>query len=137
MSRTTVTLDLPSEVYNQLQQRAHQHRRGLEDEAGITLAAAVGASAALPEDLEIVLDSLAALDDATLLRLSHSQPTVEDGILFQALIEKRRQIGLSVAEEQWLADLGERHDRVMVLRARAVALLHDRGVDVAERVARA
>ena len=33
-----------------------------------------------------------------------------------------------------LAELVDRHDRVMVLRAEAVALLHARGVDVQERV---
>jgi hypothetical protein len=36
-----------------------------------------------------------------------------------------------------LAALIDRHDRVMVLRAEAVALLAQRGVDVRERDARA
>jgi hypothetical protein len=69
--------------------------------------------------------------------VSHSQPTVEDGVLLNALVDKRRRLGLTPAEEQWLAELGVRHDRVMVLRAKAVALLHQRGVDVEERLARA
>ena len=137
MSRSTLTLDLSPEVYTQLQQRAQQHQRRLEDEASIALAAAIGAPDGRRDDLEMVLDALATLDDDTLQQLSHSQPTVEDGLLYHALIDKRGRVGLTPAEEQWLADVGERHDRVMVLRARAVALLHERGIDVSERVARA
>jgi hypothetical protein len=83
-----------------------------------------------------VLNALTTLDDETLWRVSHSQPTVEDGILLQALLDKRRRVGLTPVEEQWLAELGDRHGRVMVLRAKAVALLHQRGIDVSERVAR-
>jgi hypothetical protein len=137
MPRSTITLDISSEVYDQLQQRAHQHRRRLEEEASRTLADAVNMSPTLLDDLETALNALNTLDDETLWQVSHSQPTVEDGVLLHALVDKRRRLGLSPAEEQWLAEIGERHDRVMVLRARAIALLHDRGVDVSERVARA
>ncbi len=134
MSRSTLTIDLSSDVYSQLLERARQHQRQVEEEAGLALAAAVRTPSALPEDLESALD---ALDDDTLRQVSYSQPSVDDGILLAALVEKRRQGGLSPLEERWLAELGERHDRVMVLRAKAVALLHARGIDVAERVARA
>jgi plasmid stability protein len=120
----------------QLLQRACSHRRPLEEEASLTLAAAV-TPPELPDDLEAVLSSLSSLDYDALLRVSHSQPTVEDGILLDALIDRRRRAGLTPVEERWLAEIAERHDRVLVLRARAVALLHERGVDVSERVARA
>ncbi|HVC79764.1 MAG TPA: hypothetical protein VNL35_04590 [Chloroflexota bacterium] len=137
MPRSTVTLDLPPEVYNQLRQRAQQHQRGLEEEASLVLGAAVNTPTVVPADFETVLDTLTTLDDDALQQVSHSQPTVEDGILLHALVDKRRRLGLTVIEEQWLAELGERHDRVMVLRAKAVSLLHQRGIDVSERVARA
>jgi hypothetical protein len=137
MPRPTVTLDLAPEVYSQLEQRARQHQRRLEEEASLALTAAIRTPDALPDDLERVLEALSTLDDDTLWQVSRSQPSVEDGIMFQALMDKRRRLRLTPKEEQWLADLGERHDRVMVLRARAVALLHERGVDVSERVARA
>jgi len=134
MSRSTVTVDLSPDVYIELLERARQHQRQVEEEASLALAVAVRTSSVLPEDLEATLDTL---DDDTLRRVSYSQPSVDDGILFAALMEKRRRDGLNPLEERWLAELGERHDRVMVLRAKAVALLHERGVDVAERVARA
>ncbi len=137
MARPTVTLDLAPEVYNQLRQRAFHHQRPLEEEASLALADAITTPTVSPDDLEAALNALTTLDDDILWQVSHSQPTVEDGSLFRALIDTRKRRGLTPAEEQLLAELGERHDRVMVLRAKAVALLHQRGVDVSERVARA
>jgi hypothetical protein len=137
MPGPTVTLDLEPDVYDRLLRRAQSHRRRLEEEASLALATAVTTPPMVPDDLERVLATLSALDDDTLRQVSHSQPTVEDGILLQALLDKRRRRGLTPAEERWLADIGERHDRVMVLRAKAVALLHARGIDVSERVANA
>lgn len=113
------------------------HQRGLAEEASLALDAAIKPPTTLPADLETILDTLATLDNDTLLQVSHSQPTVEDGILLHALIDKRRRLGLSDAEERWLTELGERHDGVMILRAKAVALLHHRRVDLSERIARA
>ena len=100
MPRPTVTFDLSPEVYAQLQQRAQLHRRRREDEAGSALADALATSAPMPSDIEVVLDALATLDNDTLSRLSHSQPTVEDGLLLTALIDKRSRIGLTPTEEQ-------------------------------------
>jgi plasmid stability protein len=137
MTEPTVTLTLPPAVYDELQQRARQHQRRLEEEAALTLTAAVGAGDALPDDLAAAIDALATLDDETLWRVSQSQPTVEDGILLDALVDKRRCQGLSAGEERLLAKLVDRHDRVMVLRAEALALLHARGIDIGERVAHA
>lgn len=73
---------------------------------------------------------LSLLDDESLWRVSHSQPSVEDGVLLETLVDQWRRQGLLPAEELLLADLVNRHDRVMVLRAEAIALLHVRGIDV-------
>jgi plasmid stability protein len=137
MTEPTVALTLPRAVYDELQQRAREHQRQLEDEVTLTLTAAVGAGTDLPGDLVAAIDALATLDDETLWRVSQSQPTVEDGILLDALVDKRRRQGLTPGEERLLAELVDRHDRVMVLRAEAVALLQGRGSDVRERIARA
>ncbi|MDQ2830358.1 MAG: hypothetical protein M3Y74_15095 [Chloroflexota bacterium] len=137
MTEPTVTLTLPASVYDELRQRARRHRRQLEDEAALTLTAAIGDDDALPRDVTVALAALATLDDDSLWRVSQSQPTVEDGILLDTLVDKRRRLGLTLDEERMVAELVDRHDRVMALRAEAVALLHARGVDVRERVTRA
>src|SRR6185312_11985657 len=97
MPNSTVTLDLSPEVYDQLRQRAQQHQRKLEEEASLALDAAFNTPTVLPIDLETVLDALTTLDDDTLRQVSHSQPTVEDGILLHALVDKRRRLGLTPA----------------------------------------
>ena len=124
-------------MYDELQHRAHQHQCRLEDEATLTLTAATGAGVVLPDDLAAAIDALATLDDETLWRVSQSQPTVADGILLDALVDKRRRQGLTAGDERLLAELVDRHDRVMVPRAEALARLHARGRDVGERVAHA
>ena len=137
MAKPTVTLTLPTSVYDELQQRADKHRRRLEDEAAMTLISAVGAESSLPPDLAGAIAAVRRLDVDSLRRVSHAQPTVEDRILLDALADKRRREGTTSEEDRLVAELLDRHDRVMVLRAEAVALLHRRGIDVSERVARA
>ena len=127
MPKSTLTLTLPEGVYDELQHRALQHDRWLEGEAAFTLAAAVGTDGVLPADLMTALDAISLLDDASLWRVSHSPPSVEDGVLLETLVDKRRRHGLLPAEELLLADLVDRHDRVMVLRAEVIALLHGAG----------
>jgi plasmid stability protein len=136
MTEPSVTLTLSPAVYDELQQRAQRHHRRLEDEAAMTLTAAVSTNG-LPDNLEAAIGALATFDNESLQRVSQSQPTVEDGVLLDALVDQRRRQGLSSDEEALLAQLVNRYDRVMVLRAEAVALLKGRGVDVQERVARA
>ena len=137
MNEARVTVTLPAGVYSSLQRRAHSHQRALEDEATVTLTSALAADTTLPADVTAALDMLATLDDATLEQVSHSQPPVEDGILLAALTETRRRRTLTPGEERRVADIVERHDRVMALRAEAVALLHERGGNVGDRVAHA
>jgi plasmid stability protein len=137
MTEPTVTLTLPEAVYDELLQRARYHQRKLEDEATLTLIAAVGADSGLSADLAAAIDALATLDVPGLWRVSLSQPTVEDTVLLDTFLDKRRRHGTTPDEDLLLAELVDRHDRVMVLRAEAVALLKQRGVDVAERVTRA
>lgn len=137
MGQPTVTLTLSQEVYDELQQRAQRRQHRVEDEAALALAATLGAEQRLPADLEAAIAALALLDDEALWRVSRSQPTVEDGVLLDALVDKRRRQGLTDTEAQLLAELVDRHDRVMVLRAEAVARLRERGHDVSALVARA
>ena len=133
---TTTTLELPDEVRARAEALARTTGRSLAEVLTDTLIQGL-AYDTLPDDLTRALDALASLDDEALWRVSQSQPTVEDGVLLDALVDKRRRQGLSSGDEKLLAELVDRHDRVMALRAEAVALLKERGIDVREQVARA
>lgn len=136
MADQTMTLNLPQPVYAWYQAQAERHRRPVEEEVALALAAAVPGEP-LPGNLEATGAALDELDDDALWRVSQSQPTVEDGVLLDTLTDKRRRTGLTIMEERLLAEVIERHDRVMVLRAEAIARLHARGRDISARVARA
>ena len=55
-------------------------------------------------------------------------------LLLIALNEKRQRDGLTVAEESTVRQLIPHHDRAMLIRAKALALLHQRGEDVRAHV---
>ena len=137
MTKPILTLALPESVYDELRQRAYQHQRRIEDEAVEALIAAVDKDDGLPPDLTAAITALAALDVDGLQRVSRSQPPVEDAILLDTLTDKRRRQGTNPDEDRLIAELIDRHDRVLVLRAEALALLARRGIDVTERIARA
>jgi hypothetical protein len=125
-----VTVVVPPDLYEHLKQRAQRRRRTVEDEVVLTLAAAVPAQDDLPADLSATLASLAALDDSALWRLARSRVASEDAQRLAELGDKRQRSGLTEDELREAEELVERHDRVMVVRAEAAALLQQRGHDV-------
>lgn len=130
MTDRTVTVTVPPGLYEHLQQRAQQRQRSIEDEVVLTLAAAVPAGGALPSDFAATLASLAALDDDALWRLARSRVGDEDAGRLAELGERRQRAGLADNELREAEELVQRHDRVMVVRAHAAALLRQRGHDI-------
>jgi plasmid stability protein len=98
---------------------AQRHERRVEDEASQTLTEAVATHDVVPANLSVAIEALRRLDDDALWTVSNSRPAVQDTVLADALIEKRRRQSLTPGEEQLLGDLLDRCDRIMVLRAEA------------------
>jgi hypothetical protein len=130
MTNRTVTVTMPPALYEQLQQRAAQRRRSLEDELVLTLAETMPPKAGRPADVADTLTSLGALDDSTLWQLARSRVADEDAARLAELGDKRQRVGLSSDELHEAEELIQRHDRVLVVRAEAAALLKLRGHDV-------
>ncbi len=130
MSARTVTVTVPEALYDQLRQRAAERQRSLEDEMVLALAATMPAEARLPTDLADTLTSLVALDDQTLWQLARSRVADAEATRLAELGDKRQRVGLSSEELREAEGLVDRHDRVLVVRAEAAALLKQRGSDV-------
>jgi plasmid stability protein len=130
MSEHTVTVTVPPALYDRLKQRAAQRQRSLEDEMVLALAATMPAEAKLPANLTDVLVSMGALDDVTLWQMARSRVADEDVARLTELGDKRQRAGLSDEELREAEALVHRHDRVLVVRAEAMALLKQRGYDV-------
>ncbi len=130
MSNQTITLTLPEPLYRELQQRAAQTRRTIEDETLEVLTGAVPVADKLPTDLAAALAPLSLLDDEALWQAARTRPAAEAAAELEDLHQKRQREGLSEAEAQQLASLLRGYERAMLIRAQAVALLKQRGQDV-------
>jgi plasmid stability protein len=137
MSDRTVTVTVPPGLYEHLRQRAEQRQRSIEDEVVLMLAAAVPAGDTPPDDFEATLASLVSLDDEALWRLARSRVAEEDAGRLDVLGDRRQRSGLTDSELREAEELVQRHDRVMVVRAEAAALLTQRGHDVSRLLAEA
>jgi plasmid stability protein len=134
MSTQPLTIQVPTPLYQHLQQRANEARRSVEEETLQVLAAAVPTEGVLPEDMANAIRSLDALDDAALWKTARHRLADDVSEQLEAFHAKKGSVGLSDAESQQLADLIRRYEFSMLLRAQAAALLKRRGHDVTELV---
>jgi hypothetical protein len=125
-----VLLRLPSPIYERIKRRADQARHSVEDEMIDVLATAASITDELPADLAEAVASLATLDDGDLWDAARSHMPVDDAERLQELNFKRQRDGLTAAEAEDAATLLARYERSMLVRARAAALLQERGHDI-------
>jgi plasmid stability protein len=137
MTVETITLNLPDLLYNQIKRRAERSHRSVEAELLEVVASAVQVADELPTDLNEAISPLALLDDESLKRAAHSHLSPEAAAQMENLHLQRQREGLNNTEEQTLAGLIRQYEHAMLVRAHAVALLKERGFDIAEFVTRA
>ena len=135
MSTQTLTLHLPDGLYARLQQRARESHRTLEAELLELLSSAVPGHQDLPNSLSADLAQLDTMDDAELWRAARSRRSKKAAAQLEALHLKRQSEGLSESEAQALAELVGQYERSMLIRARAAALLKERGHDLSDLAA--
>lgn len=82
------------------------------------------------DNLRNVLAAMPSFGDEELWQAARIRVSDEDSDETEWLHFKRQREGLSQEETQRLAGLMFRHDFVMMVRAQAMALLHQRGLDV-------
>jgi hypothetical protein len=130
MADYTLTVTVPSALYDHLKDRAERTQRPIEDEIVLALAASMPTEDSLSADFAATLASLSALDDGTLWRLATSKVSDADAARLAELADRRQRSGLSDDELREAEEVAERQDRVMVVRAEAAALLKQRGHDI-------
>jgi hypothetical protein len=130
MFTNTLTLNVPSPLYDHLKQLAAQTQRSVEEETLEALATAVPQGTSLSAELQEAMASLVEQDDQTLVEAARSHLANDVSSELQALHHKRQREGLSRVEATRLADLVGRYERHMLVSAQAAALLKARGRDV-------
>ena len=137
MTALTVTVELPDHMYRELQSRAAQTQRTIEDKLLAAVAQSMSETSALSADFVAVLDSLAHLDNDSLWRAARSHLATEAAAELEDLHLKQQREGLTEQESQAEAALIRQYERAMLVRAHAAALLHERGQDVSVLLQRA
>ena len=130
MSSQTLTLAVPDNILARIRERARQANRTVEAEVLDVLSDAVVADDKLPSDLQSAVDALDLLDETALRRAFDSRLSAEAASELEALHFKERREGLTPVEDQRRHDLIRQYERAMLVRARAAALLHQRGCNV-------
>ncbi len=132
MSTQSVTLFLPSLLYERLKRRAEQAARPVEEELLDVVAAAVPSDDDLTPEMTQALASLSLLDDPTLWQTARARLSPELSGELEELHVKQQREGLTPSEAERAAVLIRYYERSMLLRAQAAALLKQRGHDVSE-----
>ena len=130
----TVTVTLPEATLSRFRHRAQLARRSVEDEVRLALEATLVEPDRPLDDLAPALDALDRLDTDQLWALVCSRAAGDEATVLAALNDKRQAQGLTAAEAALARELSGRYDRAVLLRAKALALLRQRGEDVSPLV---
>ena len=131
MAHETLTVNLPTHVYQQLKARAQQAHHSIEAELLDIVTTAIEEDD-LPADITEAMEALKPADDATLWQVAQRSrlSNQEEDEIEQYHFKRQRGERLSDEEEERLAALMHDSHRAMLLRAQAAALLKGRGHDV-------
>ena len=127
MTIQSVTVQLPTGLYNRLKRRAEQAHRSIETEMVEAVAGALSADDVLPPELDMALAQLAAADDDALWRMVRAQFPAEKSAQLEALHLRRQVRAWSAVEARQADELTAAIEQFMFLRAQAMSLLLQRG----------
>lgn len=130
MAAQAVTVNLPGPLYERLARRATKTHRTVEAEIVDAVATLPEEPDELPADMAEAIAALHLLDDEDLWRAARQTLAPEKAESIERLHLKRQREGLSAPEVEALATLMREYTRIMLVRARAAALLKQRGYDV-------
>ncbi|GAB4578135.1 MAG: hypothetical protein Fur0022_08680 [Anaerolineales bacterium] len=133
MSLHTIQINLPDPVFHRIKKRSEVSRRSVADEVVAVVTDTFEAE--IPQDITQELAQLDLFSDAELWAAAKISAPDEHAEQMQVLLEKQGREGLSQQDEQEVARLSHFFNRVMLVRAKAAALLKERGHDVDSLVA--
>ncbi len=127
-----ITISLTEKVYRQIKRAADTVRRPVDEIAAEAVAAAAPVMDAPASNLRVELAQMAYLNDAALWKAARSTLARDQQARLEALHDKQQRIGLTLAERTEEQALVRLYRESLLVRAQAVALLQQRGYDVAD-----
>lgn len=134
MAVQQVTIRLSDSLYHQVKQRARRAQRSIEDEVAAVVEVALPVLDDLPLAVADELAQMALMTDAELRQAAYLKMTASENQRMQKLVLQRQRDGLSAEQEVEAERLARRQERVMLVRAQAVALLQEHGHDVSDLI---
>jgi hypothetical protein len=131
MSLRTLTVQISPELYSELARRAEQVHSTVAEELVRAAEKIFSTDEQLPEGLERELSGLEQLGDSELWSAARRRLAVSDGQRLEELHFLKGTRQLSAAEEEEAQSLLAEYERHMLVRAKAMALLKQRGHDIA------
>jgi hypothetical protein len=128
----TITIDLPETVLQQIELVSRRQQRSVGDLVRESVIRQWQPVPALPDEVEAELAALPNLSDEALWLLARSTLTTEEQETLARLNQLAKMQPLQPTEEEQLAFLLNRYDRMLVRRAQAAALLQQRGYDLSD-----
>lgn len=136
---TTITLDIPDNLYRQLRRQAQLNRQSVDELAQATLSrflpAMMAVEADLPLVLQVELNAMEQLSDAALWSLARGQMGSQEQAELAMLGELQGGRELTAVEQQRQNELLEQYDEIVLRRAHAAILLQARGHDLSDTTA--
>jgi hypothetical protein len=130
MAERQITITVPDETYEPFQRRAERERRSVEEVMVAAMEAAIQRDPDQTSSWRAALGALAWLDTPTLWQIIERGAETDDVLLLRALYEQRQQADPPPGTDAITRTLIAQHDRTVLIRAQALALLRQRGEDV-------
>ncbi|WP_069472442.1 hypothetical protein [Candidatus Marithrix sp. Canyon 246] len=125
----TITINLPATIYSHVERQSQLMRRSIAEEL-VAVVTEYWQKEALANDIEQELTQLDLFCDSELWQAAQINVSSEKTDHMQELVEKQQSVGLTDSENQQAQLLSDLFNRMMLVRAKAAALLKKRGYDV-------
>jgi len=125
----TITITLPAPIYSCVERQSQLMRRSIAEEL-VAVVTEYWQKEALADDIEQALAQLDLLTDSELWQTAQISVSSEKTEYMQELVEKQQRDGLTEYENQQAQLLSHLFNRMMLVRAKAAALLKKRDYDI-------
>lgn len=126
---TTRTIEVPEDLYTQLEQRAHAAAQSVDVVVIRTLVSSLPPALEpdLPQDVQDELRIMAHLSDESLWAIARSTINSDTLALYDLLRERKEEGSLTPEGRQWLGRLSHDADALALRKAHAYSLRKGRG----------
>jgi len=132
MNSQSLTITLPETVYWRIKKQSQRMQRSVSEEVAAVITSNFPSQDRIAEDIEHELAALDLFSNDELWQAARMTASDSQTMRMQFLLDKQQREGLTESEQQDAERLSHYHNRIMLVRAKAAALLKQRGYDVTQ-----